>query len=211
MSVEVMTWVWKHSSAEGTDRLVLLAIADSADDDGTNAWPSEVTLADKCRVSERTVRRSIRALESLGVLVVEPHAGGKPETRRDRRPNRYTVRMATGQIDRPDMVREDTGGKNGRTSATVRADTVVRRTVLDPSIDPSFVALERTRRDHPEVDVDYEVANFRDYHAGKGSKMANWDAAWRTWARRAAQWKGSGPRPRDSVTTRNVRALGGKL
>ncbi len=139
MSIKVMTWVWDHSPATGTDHMVLLAIADAADDDGTNAWPSEATLAHKARVSERTVRRSLRALEELGVLTVELHEGGRPETRRDRRPNRYTVRMTTGQIDRPDIEREDTQGQNGRTSTTERADTVVRRTVLDPSVDPSLV------------------------------------------------------------------------
>jgi hypothetical protein len=39
MSVKVMSWVWDHSRAEGTDRLVLLAIADSAEHDGSDAWP----------------------------------------------------------------------------------------------------------------------------------------------------------------------------
>ncbi len=34
MSVRVMSWVWDHSQAHGADRLVLLAIADAADDDG---------------------------------------------------------------------------------------------------------------------------------------------------------------------------------
>jgi hypothetical protein len=34
-----MTWVWQHSRADGNVRLVLLAIADSANDDGLDAWP----------------------------------------------------------------------------------------------------------------------------------------------------------------------------
>ena len=31
------------------------------------------------------------------------------------------------------------------------------------------------------LDVDSEVERFRDFHAGKGSVMLNWQAAWRTW------------------------------
>lgn len=35
-----MTWVWDQSTTAGNERLVLLAIADTADDHGGNAWPS---------------------------------------------------------------------------------------------------------------------------------------------------------------------------
>lgn len=202
MSIKVMTWVWAHSPAQGTDRLILLAIADSADDDGGNAWPSEATLADKAKVSERTVRRSIRSLEEMGVLTVEPHAGGLPETRPDRRPNRYKVHMTTGQIDRADTEREDTGGQNGRTSATERADTRVRLTVLDPSKDPSMFAIERARQQFPQLDIDFEVGQFRNHHIAKGSKMANWDRALWTWLGNAVKWsKPGGSRPAVSDDT----------
>ncbi|MEW2382304.1 helix-turn-helix domain-containing protein [Micromonospora sp. NPDC047707] len=75
MSVRVMTWVWDHSPVGGTERLVLLAIADCAADDGANAWPSLGTLARKARLDERTVRRIIRRLEVGGHLLVEVAAG----------------------------------------------------------------------------------------------------------------------------------------
>jgi hypothetical protein len=68
VSVKVMTWVWSHSTAKGIDRLVLLAIADSAEDDGRNAWPSVDTLSRKCAVDQRTVQRSILRLADLGEL-----------------------------------------------------------------------------------------------------------------------------------------------
>jgi hypothetical protein len=31
---------------------------------------------------------------------------------------------------------------------------------------------------------------FRDYHVGKGSLMADWSAAWRTWVRNQIKFKG---------------------
>jgi hypothetical protein len=75
MSVRVMSWVWEHSPAAGTDLLVLLAIADNADDSGGNAWPSIATLGRKCRISPRTVQRSIRKLELDGLLQVDEQGG----------------------------------------------------------------------------------------------------------------------------------------
>jgi biotin operon repressor len=90
-----MTWVWDHSQARGNDRLVLLAIADHAHDDGAGAWPSQELLTQKTHLSESTVRRCIRSLEDLGELVTD----------RGRLGNRYRVDMtgrATGQNDRSD-------------------------------------------------------------------------------------------------------------
>lgn len=49
MSVRTMAKVWELSANRGNDLLMLLAIADFADDDG-NAYPSVQTLAHKCRM-----------------------------------------------------------------------------------------------------------------------------------------------------------------
>lgn len=38
------------------------------------------------------------------------------------------------------------------------------------------------------LDSDAELAKFRDHHAAKGSLMADWDAAWRTWIGNAVQF-----------------------
>lgn len=86
MSIKVMNWVWEHSDAAGNERLVLLAIADNADDDGSNAWPSRATLAAKTLLDERTVRRIIKRLEAAGRLRVES-GNGRTHS------NRYTVVM----------------------------------------------------------------------------------------------------------------------
>ena len=61
MSIRVMTQVWEHSSQEHGNLLVLLAIADFADDAG-RAFPSVETLAKKARLSERQVQRAIKEL-----------------------------------------------------------------------------------------------------------------------------------------------------
>jgi len=58
MSIEHMTLVWKHSKKGGTALLLLLAIADFANDDGV-AWPS---LATPSRASQES---PIPAVSSL--------------------------------------------------------------------------------------------------------------------------------------------------
>ncbi|MCI2421531.1 helix-turn-helix domain-containing protein [Saccharopolyspora sp. K220] len=85
MSLKVMNWVWEYSPAKGTELLMLLAIADNASDDGTNAYPSVNTLARKTRLDQRTVQRIVRKLAAQGHLVVEERGG--------REANRYAVVM----------------------------------------------------------------------------------------------------------------------
>lgn len=90
VSVRVLSWVWDHSQAAGNDRLVLLAIADNANDEGT-CWPGVALLAHKTRLHPRTVQRCIASLRKMGELGVEFNKGGKDSWRRDKRPNLYTV------------------------------------------------------------------------------------------------------------------------
>lgn len=62
MSVEATRSVWRFSENQGTARLVLLAIADNADDGGL-AWPGHDLIADKCKVSRRAVIENLKTLE----------------------------------------------------------------------------------------------------------------------------------------------------
>jgi hypothetical protein len=123
MSVEAMASVLHHSNASGTDKLVLLCIANHEGEGG--AWPSVETLANYCNCSERSVQRSIRRLVGMGELRVTLHAGGTDVTRSDRRPNRYDVlvRCPDG-CDRSTNHRSrgDKSGTNGVTNVAERGD-----------------------------------------------------------------------------------------
>lgn len=69
MSVRVMSAVWSNGPTDSTQRFVLLALADSASDDGGNAYPSINKLAKKCALSERTVIRALDGLTNDGYLI----------------------------------------------------------------------------------------------------------------------------------------------
>lgn len=75
MSVKVTSWVWEHSQAKGSARLVLLALADHAGADGGDAYPSVRRLATRCGVSERTVQEALRTLAELGEIEIRQNAG----------------------------------------------------------------------------------------------------------------------------------------
>jgi hypothetical protein len=93
MSIRVMSDVWDLSESTGSARLVLLAIADSCDHDGTNAWPALETIAKKTKVSRSTVKRAVKELVGLGELRVVP---GPSHIRSDRRPNGYEICFSRG-------------------------------------------------------------------------------------------------------------------
>jgi hypothetical protein len=75
MSIKVMSWVWDHSRSKKIPRLVLLAIADCANDEGRDAYPSMAKLVQKTGVTERAVQTAILELSKLGELVVNRNGG----------------------------------------------------------------------------------------------------------------------------------------
>jgi hypothetical protein len=59
---------------KGGERLVLLSLADRANDHG-KCWPSIRDIATRTQVSERQVKRLLRSLEKRGVLKKDLQAG----------------------------------------------------------------------------------------------------------------------------------------
>lgn len=70
MSVTLMSLIFAKSKTKGNARLVLLAIADSASDEGY-CWPSLDTIAKKCNLSRQITREYVRAFKKIGVIEVE--------------------------------------------------------------------------------------------------------------------------------------------
>jgi len=74
MSVESISVVLHHSQARGSEKLVLIGIANHHGDQG--AWPSYETLARYANLTERRIRQAVKSLEELGEIVIENNAGG---------------------------------------------------------------------------------------------------------------------------------------
>jgi hypothetical protein len=73
MSIAVSSRVWKFSRHKSGNLLVLLAVADHADEEG-NAWPGIDRLARMTRLSDRHVRRCLNALLETGELEIMPES-----------------------------------------------------------------------------------------------------------------------------------------
>ena len=92
-----MTWAWA-AALPPTPKLVLMALADIADDHGL-CWPSVKALARKCSISERSVQRILQVLQSRELLSIAP------QFRKDgsRTSSRYRLAVDApppGQVDR---------------------------------------------------------------------------------------------------------------
>jgi Helix-turn-helix domain len=83
VSVQASAAVWERSRLRGLARLVLLAIADAANREGENAFPSISTIAAMCLVDPRTVQRKILEAVAAGELEVVKGGG--------RRSNSYSI------------------------------------------------------------------------------------------------------------------------
>lgn len=77
MSIEAIHWALNAARPPRDRRdasslaMVLVGLANYADPDGCNAFPSLARLARYTRLSERSVRYALRALEELGLMSVE--------------------------------------------------------------------------------------------------------------------------------------------
>lgn len=65
-----MSWVFDHSQSHLAARLVLLAIANHANAEGWNAFPSVAKIAREAHVSDRQVQRALIDLAASGELLV---------------------------------------------------------------------------------------------------------------------------------------------
>ena len=81
MSVRIMAEVFERYQHGGGEMLLALALADHADDNGTNIYPSIKNLAAKTRQSARTVQYQLRRMQEAGwLLLVGFGNGGRSKT-----------------------------------------------------------------------------------------------------------------------------------
>ena len=74
MSTHILSACWALSGMSSTQKLVLISLADQANDDGV-CWPSIPRMVKRTCLSERAVRSAIRELEMLGILETTSRSG----------------------------------------------------------------------------------------------------------------------------------------
>jgi len=88
MSVKAMSAIFEAEGLTSTEKLILLALADHASEDGLNIYPSVGTVCRKTALSERVVRKIISNLRApeRGILFLVK--------RRGNRQNEYGISLA---------------------------------------------------------------------------------------------------------------------
>jgi hypothetical protein len=96
MSAKIFGLAWELELPHA-EKFVLLALADHADHDGNNVFPSIALVAWKTEYSERQVQRVMKKLEARGLLVREQDGGLGP-----RSTTRYRINLDVGKFrERP--------------------------------------------------------------------------------------------------------------
>lgn len=133
-----MTAVWGVSLPD-SEKIVLLALADCANDEGL-CWPSMATLAAKCSKSDRTVQAAIKSLVARGHMSRSEVPG---------KGCRYIVHPAPEAASPPKPLRgEETSPPKGTTATPEAASDKPSRTITSPEASPPP---SRTRRAEPKV------------------------------------------------------------
>lgn len=83
MSVKIMALCFAAKFGTPTRKVLALALADHADDDGASIYPSIARLADKCEIDRRTVQRQLRAFEEAGLINVVSVGGTRGKDTRE--------------------------------------------------------------------------------------------------------------------------------
>jgi len=144
-----MIAVWDRAPVAGSELLLLLALADAANDD-LECWPGIRYLAHKVRVSERHIQRMLGSLEQQGLIQRILHGGrGRYEGWES---NRYRLILEMESTDAATMSLGARGGASAVSSsaAVMSSPDALVRSSPDADVTPSPDAQVRAS---PDADV----------------------------------------------------------
>jgi hypothetical protein len=123
----------------GTDRMVLFVLAEAANADTDECWPSMRTIAKRAGLrQERYVSKALAALTEKGLISVDPNGCPDSRIRADRRPNLYKMTGAMAVLDggARRAPEDDAGVRDTQDDPARRASTGGRDAQSLPHIEP---------------------------------------------------------------------------
>ena len=157
MSFALMGAVYKTDVGDALAKLVLLVIAEHANTESGECWPSITRIQKVTHLSRQTVVNKLDYLERNGFI---------HRDKSKRRSNTYT--LLVNQLD--------------QTSLAGRPEPVSKPNNNRYPIPHDWVASDELRNSiSEEIDHDTEQVKFRNYWQADGRVQANWDARYRVW------------------------------
>lgn len=208
MSVDATRWAWQQSNVTPAEKLVLLALADRADEQH-RCYPSTVRLVKDTRLYRETIFEATESLERLGLIKINRQSGlhhiytllGVEE----RHANRSEKADRYGKADRSEKADGTSRKKPTATSRKKPTENLPLNLPLNrPEVEraragrlpvnwiPDKTTQEWTQKHRPDLPYMEVLEAFRDYWAAvpgqRGCKL-DWNAAWRTWVRRESDMR----------------------
>ena len=175
MSIHYISQAWKTPVADAKAKLVLLKLADNANDEGV-AWPHIETIAAETGLARSSVFKALNELEESGI--VERHRGRneviytiqKSVLETSRSPQRRPLEVRTGDLPYIKEPSIEHIGEEEEKPKRFQKPTIHEVHAYGMTLNPRFLKAQQ----------------FCDYYESKGwvigkSPMKSWKAAVRTW------------------------------
>lgn len=131
MSVQAITKALELRGIKPTEKLVLLALANYADEQ-MRCWPSQDRLADDCCMTGRTIRTALSGLEKRGIIARSPR----------RRPDGYraadliSLHISEEKFS-PENISPENRVRSHRKNPSISPENISPLTSLEPIKEPS--------------------------------------------------------------------------
>lgn len=211
MSAKATFWAWEQEVKNPSAKLVLLKLADNANDKGL-CWPSFTYLSNHTGFNDRTIKRHIKTLAEAGLILITRRKSKDNPSKNET--NLYKLNIS-GSVN---MSPPTNSGSDNMSLGVVSnchevvtedhqgSDKFDRRVVsnchpepkresnnesnkreghsLSPipeDFEPCETTLIYLKRNGLEPLNSQELQEFIDYYQGEGKLKSNWDAVYRKW------------------------------
>jgi hypothetical protein len=180
MSIKLMTAVWQLRILPAP-KLVLLALADWANDEGSQCFPSIARIAERASISSRQAQRHMRALESDGwISIVGGHHGGRESRRYQLNASRAYEEAAASLAERARRKRTPdtsvTPGKSDTPDKAVTRGATPKACTRDEDVTQSIKTHHLPKNDSSSMDSREPLPPPQRYKRGRISHgVMCWD------------------------------------
>lgn len=193
MSIKALNWVWQQP-IKGNSKLVLLALADCANDDG-GCWPGIKTIAKKCGISHVAVIKNLNKLSKFGLINSQRRYNEDGR----RTSNYYTLNLNKDYLCKESLhkenLRKEKEGLSKRglpesldNRKSINVKKINKRKVTIPKnfcLSDSMIEYAKKNGVTKRKVLEKFTENFILQNKAKGYKYIDHESAWKSWLRKA--------------------------